>query len=101
MPACLLKNDILELHDRQQNAFTAQALIDSQFKQAISSDDTSISFVDAHSPLREVQQLYDQILYWLDQDPNLKPRDIVVMVPDINQYAPYIEIGRASCRERV
>lgn len=95
-----LKNDILELHDRQQNAFTAQALIDSQFKQAISSDDTSISFVDAHSPLREVQQLYDQILYWLDQDPNLKPRDIVVMVPDINQYAPYIDAVFSSHNAR-
>lgn len=86
-----LKNDILLLNDRQQYAFTAEALSHSQFKQSISVDDRSLSFVNAHSPLREVQQLYDQILYWLDTNPELKPRDIVVMVPDINQYAPYID----------
>lgn len=86
-----LKNDILELNDRQQHAFTAEALSHSQFKQCIDANDRSLRFVSAHSPLREVQQLYDQILYWLDTHPELKPRDIVVMVPDINQYAPYID----------
>ncbi len=86
-----LKQDILELNDRQQHAFTAEALTHSRFKQGIDAQDRSLSFVNAHSPLREAQQLYDQILYWLDTNPDLKPRDIVVMVPDINQYAPYID----------
>lgn len=86
-----VQRDIFNLHDSTQSAFTSGALTHSQFKKAVSKDDGSIRFVSAHSPLREVQRLYDQILYWLDTDKNLKPRDIVVMVPDINQYAPYID----------
>lgn len=86
-----LQNDILTLHNRQTAAYTAQALTNSEFKQGVDHYDGSIRLVSAHSPLREVQRLYDQILYWLDNTPNLKPRDIVVMVPDINQYAPYID----------
>ncbi len=86
-----VQQDILELNDRQQGAFTAEALESSAFKQAIHPDDGSVRVISAHSPLREVQRLYDQILYWLDNDPTLKPRDIVVMVPDIDAYAPYID----------
>jgi exodeoxyribonuclease V gamma subunit len=86
-----LQNDILTLQDKQKAAFTAEALEHSYFKQPIAADDNSIQFVSAHSPLREVQQLHDQLLSWFDNDKNLKPRDIVVMVPDIDQYAPYID----------
>ncbi|MDK2776383.1 MAG: exodeoxyribonuclease V subunit gamma [Pseudomonadota bacterium] len=102
-PATLLQqlqDDILNLADRQQGAFTAAALQHSQFKQPVADDDGSIRIVSAHSPLREVQRLYDQILYWLDHDPQLKPRDIVVMVPDIDQYAPYIDAVFASSYAR-
>ena len=95
-----LQQDILELNDRQQGAFTAQALNNSAFKQAIRSDDGSLRVVSAHSPLREVQRLYDQILYWLDNAPTLKPRDIVVMVPDIDTYAPYIDAVFSSHKAR-
>lgn len=86
-----VQQDILQLNNRQAAAYSAEALNNSQFKQSINEQDGSIRLVSAHSPLREVQRLYDQILYWLDTTPNLKPRDIVVMVPDINQYAPYID----------
>jgi len=93
-----LQADILNLNDRQQAAFTRQALTDSEFKQAVDPLDGSVRVISAHSPLREVQRLYDQILYWLDNDPQLKPRDIVVMVPDIDQYAPYIDAVFASSK---
>ncbi|WP_430462236.1 exodeoxyribonuclease V subunit gamma [Thalassolituus sp. LLYu03] len=91
-----VQRDILDLTDRQQGAFTADALLHSRFKQGIDASDGSLRLVSAHSPLREVQRLYDQILFWLEHNPQLKPRDIVVMVPDIDQYAPYIDAVFAS-----
>ncbi len=91
-----LQADILELQDRQQLAFTEQALDSSDFKQAVEASDDSIRIVSAHSPLREVQRLQDQLLNWLADDPALQPRDIVVMVPDIDAYAPYIDAVFAS-----
>lgn len=86
-----LQKDILTLVDGTEKAFTSQSLESSHFKRPINPEDSSIRLVSAHSPLREVQRLYDQILAWLEQDSSLKPREIVVMVPDINQYAPYID----------
>ncbi len=95
-----LQQDILTLTDRQQGAFSKDAQLHSHFKQRIAAEDGSVRLISAHSPLREVQRLYDQILHWLDNNPELKPRDIVVMVPDIDQYAPYIDAVFASSRAR-
>ena len=53
-------------------------------------DDHSICIHACHSPMREVEILYDQILAMLQDDPSLLPRDILVMVPDIEAYTPYI-----------
>jgi exodeoxyribonuclease V gamma subunit len=52
---------------------------------------TGISFHLAHGKQREVEILQDQLLAWLDEDPTLNPRDILVMVPDINVFAPHIQ----------
>lgn len=43
-----------------------------------------------HSPQREVEILHDQLLARFSADPTLRPRDIIVMLPDINTYAPHI-----------
>lgn len=53
--------------------------------------DKSIRFNSAHSPQREVEILHDQLLLALNTDASLRPRDIIVMVPDINLYAPHIQ----------
>jgi len=53
--------------------------------------DNSLSIHICHSAMRECQVLLDQILAMLQQDPDLNPEDILVMVPDIASYAPYIE----------
>ena len=39
---------------------------------------------------REIEVLYDEILDLFNKDPELKPRDIVVMVSDISEYAEII-----------
>ena len=60
------------------------------------SDDDSIQVHRCDSPLREVQALYDGLLAVIDRhsddDVPLTPRDIVVMAPDIAEYAPYLRM---------
>ncbi|HEB93584.1 MAG TPA: exodeoxyribonuclease V subunit gamma [Gammaproteobacteria bacterium] len=53
--------------------------------------DDSVQLHVCHSPLRECQILHDQLLHALDADDTLKPEHILVMVPEISRYAPFIE----------
>ncbi|KAF3983784.1 MAG: exodeoxyribonuclease V subunit gamma [Methylococcales symbiont of Hymedesmia sp. n. MRB-2018] len=53
-------------------------------------NDKSISIHACHSRMREVEVLKDQLLDALEQDSSLELRDIVVMAPDIQQYAPFV-----------
>jgi exodeoxyribonuclease V gamma subunit len=53
--------------------------------------DSSLSVHICHSPMRECQVLHDQLLAMIDLDPDLDPEDILVMIPEISRYAPYIE----------
>lgn len=57
--------------------------------------DPSIRFQRAHSPQREVEILHDHVLAALEESANgthpARPRDFIVMVPDIETYAPHID----------
>lgn len=44
-----------------------------------------------HSPLREVEVLHDQLLDLFEENPELEPDDILILSPDIQTYAPFIE----------
>jgi len=57
-----------------------------------------LSFHIAHSAQREVEILQDHLLQLFARDTSLRPRDILVMVPDVNQFAPHIQavFGRIS-----
>ncbi|PID75065.1 MAG: exodeoxyribonuclease V subunit gamma [Deltaproteobacteria bacterium] len=52
--------------------------------------DGSLHVVSCHSRLRELYVLRENILSFLYCDDNLELRDIVVMAPDIQEYAPFI-----------
>ncbi|TKB25767.1 exodeoxyribonuclease V subunit gamma [Desulfopila sp. IMCC35006] len=52
--------------------------------------DDSIQVVSCHAKLREITVLKDQLLHLLHQDGSLELRDIIVMAPDIQEYAPLI-----------
>jgi exodeoxyribonuclease V gamma subunit len=52
--------------------------------------DRSIEFHVAHSVQREVEILHDQLLAMFAADPQLRPRDVVVMVPDIDVFTASI-----------
>ena len=53
--------------------------------------DNSILIHSCHSPLREVEVIHDQLLALLDENSELELRDIVVMSPDIQNYAAHIK----------
>lgn len=62
-------------------------------RKPISSKDQSIVFRSAHSKIRELEILHDKLLDLLAQTERptpLSPRDIIVMVPDIEPMAPAI-----------
>jgi exodeoxyribonuclease V gamma subunit len=53
--------------------------------------DDSLQFHACHTPLREVQTLHDALLALFEQHPDLQPRDVAVMMPDVAAYRPAIE----------
>jgi len=58
--------------------------------------DASLQFHACHTRLREVQVLHDQLRALLEAtpppgEPPLQPRDIAVLAPDIDLYAPHVE----------
>lgn len=60
-------------------------------KPQVAPEDQSIRFQLAHSRQREVEILQDQLLSFFEHIPDLKPRDVIVMTPDIDAYAAHIE----------
>lgn len=54
-------------------------------------NDGSITVNSCYTPVRETEVLYNYLVSLIDQKKEvLSPRDIVVMVSDIDRYAPYI-----------
>ena len=60
-------------------------------QRSMASDDRSVQVHACHGPARQVEVLREVLLGLLDDDPTLEPRDILVMCPDIEAYAPLIE----------
>ncbi len=54
-------------------------------------DDRSIQVHACRGPLREIEVLHDRLTDLFEADPTLEPRDVVVMTPDIERYAPFVE----------
>lgn len=73
-----LQDDICELRDPAERG-------------TVSASDRSIQIHSCHSVMREVEVLRDNLLEMFSNDPSLQPRDVLVMTPDIDLYAPYIE----------
>ena len=82
-----IQSDILNLEERSRD----DVLDNSQHKQPISANDRSILLHSCHSPMREVEVLHNQLLDMFANDPDLKPRNIIVMVADINVYSAAIQ----------
>ncbi|WGX97249.1 exodeoxyribonuclease V subunit gamma [Nocardioides sp. L-11A] len=55
--------------------------------------DRSVEVHACHGPARQVEVLRELLVGLLEDDPTLEPRDIVVMCPDVETYAPLISAG--------
>lgn len=53
--------------------------------------DDSLRVHDCHSAQRELEVVRDQIFAALEADPSLEARDFMVLVPNIDAYAPYAQ----------
>ncbi|MBD3670467.1 MAG: exodeoxyribonuclease V subunit gamma [Gammaproteobacteria bacterium] len=53
--------------------------------------DASLGLHSCHSPMREVEILHDRLLDLFNKDSALQPHDVIIMTPDVEGYAPFIE----------
>ncbi|MFT4289373.1 exodeoxyribonuclease V subunit gamma [Nocardioides sp.] len=73
-------------HDLRANAVPATP------RQPIPGD-RSVQIHACHGPARQVEVLREVLLGLLADDPTLEPRDVLVMCPDIETYAPLVAAG--------
>ncbi|MBD8872870.1 exodeoxyribonuclease V subunit gamma [Rhodanobacter sp. DHB23] len=84
------------LHQVQRAILDLEPLpADPAQRQALEPGDESLRFHVAHNPQREVEVLHDELLALFERAARegrpLAPRDVMVMVPDIQAYAPHIQ----------
>jgi exodeoxyribonuclease V gamma subunit len=84
-----IQSDILNLRGAEDGTDERQ----------IGPDDRSVQIHSCHSPMREIEVLHDNLLFLLENSNGLAPRDIVVMTPDIETYAPYISTVFEGCQD--
>ena len=100
-----LQADILDLHNRGRNHDVCNFDTISRALPATSlnPDDVSLQVHVCHSPLREVEVLYDQLLDLFQRYPDLKASEVAVLSPDIETYAPAIRavFGTAEREQRI
>ncbi|CAM8345223.1 exodeoxyribonuclease V subunit gamma [Escherichia coli] len=86
-----IQSDILELENCAVAGVNIEEFSRSDNKRLLDPLDNSITFHVCHSPQREVEVLHDRLLAMLEEDPTITPRDIIVMVADIDSYSPFIQ----------
>lgn len=64
--------------------------------------DHSLCIANCWGPMREVEALHDWLVDRFQADPTLRPRDVVVLTPDVGNFAPFVEavFGAAEGTDR-
>ncbi|MBF0274857.1 MAG: exodeoxyribonuclease V subunit gamma [Nitrospinae bacterium] len=75
-----IQEDILNLKDETENK-----------ERRVTEGDKSLQVHSTHSKMREIEVLYDNLLNIFSSSPDITPRDVLVMTPDIEGYTPYIK----------
>ena len=87
----LLQQDVLRLNNRGGEVLEGLCPADSQHKTVIASQDRSLLLYSCYSAVREVEVLQQHLLALFDENPEITPKDIVVMMADVDSYTPYIQ----------
>jgi exodeoxyribonuclease V gamma subunit len=82
MLSCL-QSDVLNNRSRNGTGAAGRKTIEEQ--------DDSFQVHACHNIPREIEVLHDNLLSMFERDPGLRPGDILVMTPQIEDYAPYIQ----------
>ena len=78
------------LLDRLKGGLASDRLPDRADLQPVAVTDRSVQVHACHGRSRQVEVLRDVVLGLLADDPKLEPRDILVMCPDVEAYAPLV-----------
>lgn len=62
----------------------------------LAADDDSVQVHSCHGRTRQVEVMRDAILHLLAEDDTLEPRDVVIMCPDIETFAPLVHAAFAA-----
>ncbi|MGW5523735.1 exodeoxyribonuclease V subunit gamma [Gordonia sp. NPDC003950] len=63
---------------------------DPRDRPGILTPDSSVEVHACHGPERQVEALRDRLLHLFDADASLQPRDVIIMCPDVETFAPLI-----------
>jgi exodeoxyribonuclease V gamma subunit len=67
-----------------------QAIRDDRTPTRTARRDATVQVHACHGPARQVEVLREALLHAFQDDPTLEPRDVLVMCPDVDTYAPLI-----------
>ena len=87
-----LQRDVLDLRERGDGGAPCAT---------VTASDESLQVHVCHGPLREVEVLHDRLLDAFERDRGLRPGDVLVLVPQLDVYAPAIEAVFATAPERL
>lgn len=88
----MIQSDVLQLRNRGATSDPAGDREKNSTRTVLAAADRSIAVHNCHSPLREIEVLHDQLLALFDEpDAEIRPQDVLIMMPDIAVYAPFIE----------
>ncbi|MBI4704510.1 MAG: exodeoxyribonuclease V subunit gamma, partial [Deltaproteobacteria bacterium] len=92
-----LQRDIVELHGASELRKLAASK-----EREIGAGDDSLQVRVSHGPTRQAEVLRDALLDLFDRHPALQPRDVLVMTPDVETYAPLVQavLGEGLDRPR-
>lgn len=86
---CAIQSDILRLRDPSGDEGLGAG------SRAVDPGDDSISVHACHGPMREAEVLRDRLIELFERDPSLQARDVVIMTPNVDRYAPFVEAAFA------
>ncbi|NMO00335.1 exodeoxyribonuclease V subunit gamma [Gordonia sp. TBRC 11910] len=93
---CLGDTDTVYHPSRAPRADTLLAQVQAALRTDVSASvdgatpDTSLEIHSCHGPERQVEVLRDRLLRLFADDETLQPRDVLIMCPDVEVYAPLI-----------
>lgn len=85
------ETDLFEIPDGKTllSSIQRDILEDSETPEQVQNDD-SVRIISCRDKMREIEVVKDTLLELFNKDKTLKPEDIAVMAPKINDYVPYI-----------